>query len=1262
MSQNPKQPISDSEFAQVVGEFEKPLPGEAEGKSFDDSQKAALRAAIDKPVEPRPESEYPVYARKGNVGMHPMPEQMSQALEGALAKDAQLGGKYAELSEGQRQFLRSWIFAAASYATELGEERRRLSGGGLPIRTAPKMSSFVFSNEAESRLYGGILNGGMSAEIARQQMQPQDIVLTTHPNFSQKTELARLTPKVIKALSGLSNEDFVEMARGGESAQAVVAKLLGNRQFQKDMAEAMEHLKPRTQRNRAAELDEATLELIPRAYEGNTEEVAIMLKRARMVGVKLEGKQGAREINQDVSLSFEQVQALASLTSNYSTWFTDGDGKRTSHAWDNEYAIPAIKAASMERFIKDLQELKSDVSHLPVAEEVDQVVGKLQKNLERVEAVRDAARERMLALTRLQSYADEHGSGQTRDEVTDMQGTLREAAQKAGMKYRALIMDEDVRSALLSNASDQVLAVAKQLKEAVGRGEVRFPKITSHFDEATPLSKLDGLIIRASKGDFPMKIERRENANQHKYAVRYFLEALSNAGHFKKLVALNVPGTQPPQHLTENDLKGAMRATTPGDEDRLRIVLEAIDDLAARSHKNPSSLSATETELLEVLRSTLENSYKTTRYNIEPNYEHVPDAMPMELERHKSVFLDDVSPFFLSGKLYGDAFKRVIIAEAGSPANTMLAQGVQDKIRKEAVLRDSNDVLTANVFKNLLGSKVDVVPLYEDPDAILHTPSMLANKLRKPVYYDALGIDFSKAPERTLKHMDGKEISAYDFMHAQGYSDAQMTARNLNIADLKEAMVYVGPHKMLANSDSAKRGTLAASTLNQISLVECYEAAARNLVKSDDGKKYMYVNQIYLGQGGALARTTGTDAMVNTITEQGQHPTFTTGSYSAMKSVLRAVSRLVLRNANYENGLGGVEDVHKLRIAKDTMALGNPYAFRMDVDSMQQLKQAALKAIRVRIRGTRDDIKVPANGNGGDSEEVSTRYEEMLKKYGEDFIANYSARPAAKGSKPDFVGIRAIGLAGKEFGFFSNIVGVSEMFDFKSDGHLSNLNLMAKLYTSDPSVKHNFDAAAYTANLAHKTMPLVWKKGGVEMSVNAAGDIELTKEGQTAKLSDVAAAYRANELSFNNFDAADLSLANVHQQTVNFVSGLKQIRDAVSEKLSRKSPLRAGDTIDDFEPVPVVKVKDPIELIPEHLRATVEHARELAGGLAQYFREMEAKPGVVKNMKQHAEDPEKMSADARSLRMAKDAYYQLMETSLEQQALSRVPYLGVGRG
>ncbi|NBO18660.1 MAG: hypothetical protein EBV03_05410, partial [Proteobacteria bacterium] len=1027
------------------------------------------------------------------------------------------------------------------------------------------------------------------------------------------------------------------------------------------------NLKPRKARNRAEELDEATIDLIPRVYEGNTEEVAIMLRRARMVGVKLDSKAGAKPLGPDAVLSFDQVQALAKLTSNHSTWFTDGDGKRTSHAWDNEYAVPAIKAAAMQQYVKDLQNVKRSVSHLPIDNEVDGVIRELRADLKHLTAVRDAAKDHMLALTKLQSYAEQHGVTQTRDEVGGELGELRKEAKAKGEVYRRLIENQDVATALSHNASAKVLGLVKKLKGVEAAGEARFDKLPSSFDGQTALSNLDSLIIKASKGDFPMKVERRENANQHKYALRYLLKALSNSGNINDLTELTVPGSQPPVKLTKTDISGARRCTSPGpddemkdsarevpmpgDEHRLRVVLEALNDLAYREAKG-MPMSDKEREVIRTVKKTTEGCYNTAMEDIFPEYHAAPDARPLELDRQESVFLDDVSPFYLSGKYYPGAFKRVVIAEAGSPPNDMLSKGVQDDIRKEAVLRDSNDVMTANLFKNLLGSKVDVVPLYEDPDAILHTPAMLANKLRKPVYHDALGIDFDKASKRTLKRMDGSEISGYEFMKAQGYSDQQMTARNMKIDDLKRAKVYVGPHKMLANSDSAKRGTLAASTLNQISLVESYEAAARNLVVDNKhNQHYLYVNQVYLGQGGALARTTGTDATVNTITEQGQHQTFTTGLYSAMKSVLRGVTRLVNRVSNYEDGRGGLPDDARKRVALETMSLGNPYAFRTDVDTMQQMKQVALKAIRKRIATTRDDVPVPGtggNGNGNGASEPNTRYEEMLKKYGEDFIENYSARPAAKGGKVNFVGIRAIGLAGKEFGFFSNIVGVSEMFDINHEGRLTNVSLMAKLYTSDPSVKHNFDAAAYTANLSYKTLPKVWEKGGITMNVNGKGEVELTKNGQTSKLSELVTAFHNNETSYSQFDAADLALANVHQQTVNFVNGLAQIRAAVALGPSAAGEYTLGGA--------VPPVSDPIELIPEHLRGTVRHARELAGNLASYFREMESKPGVI--TEKDGKVKLASTPDGQSLRMAKDTYYQLMETSLEQQALSRVPYVG----
>lgn len=1187
-------------------------------------------------------------------------DMLAKGLEKAL----EITGATATMNAGQKIYAKNWLFAVSSYAAELYEENQRLHGA-TPARAIPKASSVLFSTEAEQKFYGDLLSGKMSDADARRHYNPQDIVFTTHPNFSSKANLAALNHDVIKDILKLPPKLMGELAQGQPDAVANLVEYMKTAPLGQHLLAATKEMTPRKHRNREDEMNEATVALIPRLYDGLNEEVTIMLKRAASAGVKV-----------PKTLSFNQVKSMANLTTDNSTWFTDGDGKRTSHAWDNDYAIPAIKVAAMAGYMSDLQKIKDDIGHrTDVSAKIDTLMADMGPKIEKVAKFRDAAAKRMLALTALQAHADERGGPVPREDVRKLTRDLRRKAREADTAYRTMIIDPvtramipEMREALTADFGAKVMELAELLKAEEAKG-VEFRKIDSHFNSATPLSAVDALIIKAAKGDYPMQIERRENANQHKEGMRLFMKAIGYNGVDEELVGFSVPGTN--TQLTMQDISEARRASTGEGEKYLRKVLEVVDDLASQNRKG--QLVGKDKVIADKLEKILHNVYRVTADQATPALE---DAMPLELGIEESVFLDGVSPLFISGKHGRGAYRRIIIAEAGSPPNEMLAKNNEHEVMPEAKIRDGNDILTLNIFKNLLKSNVDIVSLYEDPAAILHTPAMLANKLQNPQYHDALGLDMTKADEKTLRNPKGKEITAYQFMKQQGYSDENMAERKMNIKELKKAYVYVGPHKMLANSDSAKRGTLAASILNQISVIESYEEGSKNLVEGPGGKKYMFINQTYLGQGGALARTTGTDSLINTITEQGQHATMTTGVYTAMKSVLRGTTRLVAKQEQekikYDDdgepivtraafAEGGKNDAHK-RIALETMALGNPFGFRVDIDTIKDLKASALQAIYTRIRNTRDDVTVPGSGFLGDGngkeDEPHTRYEELLRKYGQDFMENYSARPAAKGSsnKLDFVGIRAIGLAAKEYGVFSNIVGVSEMFNFAEDGKLSNLNSMAKLYMGDPTVKHNFDAAAYVANMSFKTLPMVWERGEVTFTKDEAGEVTLHKKGkESALLRDVVKAFDHKDLSYKGFDAADLALAKIHQQTEQFVSGLAQLRAAIDLGPSKRGANTGNYTLGKAD-VPVVK--DPIELIPEYLQPTVLHARGLAEGMMRHYREMEAKEGVVDNMKKFAKKPDAMSADAMSLRMAKDAYYQLMETSLEQQALGRVKTMG----
>lgn len=1240
----------------------------------------------------------PVFSRDVTLKDVPRPEVLAQGFEKAISE--KMSDTYQNMDEGQKTYLRNWLFSVSSYLSDLVEERGRMEGE-TPARKAPKASSYIFSGETENQFYEQILSGAKVMEEAKKldpsnhseeanavrakaekatellmanqgRFSPQDVVFTAHPNFSSTRELANLTPEIFQNFLSFSTKDLSAMAKSPDEAAKKIGEALGhNRQFNHVMERAVKAIKPRDFRNRAQELEEATIDLIPRTYQGNTEEVAVMLKRARMTGVELPDK-----------LSFEQAKALSSMTSNHSSWFTDGDGKRTSHAWDNEYALPAIKAAAINEYLQDLKSLNRQVSHKPgLHKEVSEVIQQLGEQKQLLLELKDAAKDRMLALTELQTYAGKLDESPTRDEIEDDHRNIRKKAGAAHDRYRLLLRTPEGGKtkhleALMEDASANVLKLAEKLKKA----DIDFDPYQSDFDanraeeamHEKGMSRLDALIIKAAKGDYPMKLERRENANQHKQAIRYFINALSNAGDDKLLVGMQIPGTN--ETLTAGQISSAKRATIPEAEENLLKTLKVIDDLAARA-RSGELRNEKEEKAAERLQQVLENTYRTVSSDINNHTEVMPGEEPLELNEAASVFVDDVAPFHLSGKLYPNAYKRLIIAEAGSPPNGMLSENDPMQTSKEARLRSNNDMLTVNIFKNLMRSDVDVVPLYEDPDAILNTPAMLETQLKDPVYHNALGIDKKKPEAHTMKDGGGKDISAYEYMRRQGFSDEVMKKRGMKVDELKDAKVYVGTHKMLANSDSAKRGSLAAAVLNMVSVTESYEAAAKNLIQDDKGEKYLYVNPTYMGQGGSLARTTGTSSLINTVTEQAQHASITTGTYSAMKSVLRGVSRLVTSSKDLsteQNGTGAVDLTRtpegRSRIAMSSMGLGNPFGMRTDGQFLQDIKEAALKGVRERIANTRDDKSLRNDDSGQewvagrDNPDMKgkTRYETMLDKYGESLIPNYSARPAAKGVK-NFVGTRAIGMAGQEFGFFSNIVGIAEMFDLDNKKQLKNLDTMAKIYQSDPGIKHNFDAAIYISAMSHKTLKHVWRKGGVSMSEDEMGQTQLTKDGQSAKLSELVRAYKSGHVQFKNFDAADLALANVHQQTKDFVVGMKQIKQAIDlapEGAKKYVSPHKGDG-------PVATLSDPILLVPKHLRPTVEHARTLADNMMDYMRSIEEQnPKITEQLKEWAKakditplsKPENKTAS--SYRMAKDSYYQLMETSLEQQALSHVPFMG----
>lgn len=1135
------------------------------------------------------------------MSMHPAPGQVADALEHAIRSNNEQ--EYARLNKGQQTFLSSWILTLAGYMTGVAEEKRRINGE-IPVRTIPPASSQVRTGHIEERLYKALFSGRLKPHEVRSIASPDEVIFTAHPNFAEQRELVAIGQKCVDEFINTDADLLADIARGGYKAEKTVERLMAGTQLGQLMSQALKHLEPRKSRTRADELYEATVDFVPRVLQSGIEEVAVMLRRAK----NIDGKMVPDKLTTD------QLDCLSAATSTHGSWFTDGDGKRTSRAWDNEFAIVAIKRKAME---EQLGYLKTVIGEIPggkgpaglLKKKAIELEHALQEDLRIFAEIEEAAKKRMLALTALQT-AHEQSPTLTREDKV-LFPPLREAALAASSQYRALITEHG--KTLTEDDSQKVLEFAKELKAMEAAGQLSFQKYKSRFDKTASLSTLDALYLVARKGDFPIKLERRENANQYKEVIRHFLDFSEVRTALLKYKTNGAP--------LDREIYDAARGKN---DHALQKVLETMSAILNEEKDKPQGKQ----KFTTMFRTALRNAYINNARLIEPQNAHEkappPERRPVasELPIEKALLLDDISNLWIS-TLYPNAFKRTIIAEAATPdLDTLKGFGSKSgnaAIRDEVLLRGTSDILVVDILRRLTGSGVEETALYEDPHAILHTPALLAQTLQNPVYHSALGIDMGRAQERVMYKLSDtgtpEAMTAYDFMRQRGFDDRAMQANRLDIDRLKRAWVYVGPAKQLANSDSAKRGTLATSTLNDVTIRECYVAAGQHMV-SDGQREYMYVNPTYLGQGGALGRTTGVTLFSPIYTEQGSHPYYKTGLYSAVEKVNRMLGRLS-EAYNHEYGLGLTHEGLE-RVAQETMPLGNPHGLRNV--GIRSEKEMAMKAVEARIHTTRDDRLF--GEDKGDGSHVPTRYEAMQARYGTLGMSNYSARPASKSSTDDFINTRAIGLNAKEFGIWSVIFGMSEMFEFDGKGSLQNVNKLARYYLQDQTGQHNFTAAIFTLNMFAETIESKWRQGLITMERGARG-VFLTKGDKKVSLKELEGAYQEGKDTHKGFDAVDMAFAHVHYQAEQLLSGLDQIKRSIAEG-------RSGKT---YKPVlPSRQPLDPMSLVPESLKSTVMAYRQRVAQIAGVIEEISAIP------KENRRPEESMS-----LKMALDAHHVLLE-------------------
>jgi hypothetical protein len=202
------------------------------------------------------------------------------------------------------------------------------------------------------------------------------------------------------------------------------------------------------------------------------------------------------------------------------------------------------------------------------------------------------------------------------------------------------------------------------------------------------------------------------------------------------------------------------------------------------------------------------------------------------------------------------------------------------------------------------------------------------------------------------------------------------------------------------------------------------------------------------------------------------------------------------------------------------------------------------KTIAQRIASTRDD----------------PRYDEWMEKYGEEAL-NYSARPASKSGK-GFSKERAIGVAWKESGIFSNIMALSTMFSMGKIGEgveepsAAAVEKIKQWKKRDYSMQQRLTAGALICNYVNVKEKCAL--GGIEYSENDKGAF-FTKGKATVPLNVLANAYEnkqgKREDSYTDratgveFNGADLVMAHLAQQYRLMKNGLLAVYPGAKKDL-----------------------------------------------------------------------------------------------------------------
>lgn len=1038
---------------------------------------------------------------------------------------------------------------------------------------------------------------------------PQTITITAHPNFARSRKLVEDCNKLnVRLIDSLSRADQHHVQGNGvfDKDDLIVKSLLADITGQiaasanqpplnSEAASSPEHRAerlPRVKRTRAEEQHETVTDMIPTVMESATKQIEAIKQRRMQLGraqisdykesnkqTRTEKRKRPNSANQwrqrnvtvtsnEVSgnaepipfKSVSQLDCMAAMLPRFNSWsIADGDGKRTSHIYDTEMAIPTIKRATYQHYLKNMELLKNvPIQGLDVAA----VTHALQTRIKLLTQVEELATERMDALNAL------HQLGEHPDPEEKL--ATQKRAEKACYIYMKKLddtpnglqlvgQDENVGAATIKDllredyASELKTQIKDTLENVYKGGRIEKPHKEILEDTYMKL---------ATYGNFSVRLQRRENAEQYRDVLAYLV---NNNELFTKELSKNMPAPEG-RRYTEKDLQDIVNNHTGHPEEYSKMVAFFAESVMKKNQLAKTvALTVAGVNTCSNSGAMLPQNAGRVAYNKgsfkwlaqllgqrgrdnpnEANYEITP------LQPRALLALDDLG-YFNMAKLYPEAFAGgFVIAEFGQPDLEILQTNDPDKI-KEAVKRTATDDMMLQVaFAKCMGAeKSPLIPLHEDPETMRHIPdaqNALRSRAIKDYLLQYMGIDGEQkgtvAKQKALKYLkeDGSvdSLNAYQYMQRFGLDEAEMIEQGLNPSQLKHTYVLEGPKDMEACSDNSKRASHIGLKLAEQSVRAKQIQAAKQPIKLGQDN-YIIVKPKYYGQGGAVGRATDIPLDSVEATWQGDHPLTFNPESLAQKSTQMILGRLYMaQEAAFGKTLSDrlAESAANLLHNTGNM-LGLPGCALSE--GQKNLMDVTMQA---RFDATRDDQE---------------RYNAVLDKYGADPL-NHSARPDAKGAggsakKANFVKDRAIGNLWKESDTLTaNIVNLAAMFDVSSKGEhkgkitSESIREIREWKAKDASIQHILTTAALMANYVNPEFS--WSKGGIAYQKHEDGSQTLTKDTATVSLDALVEAYDAKEQSLTKdgvtFDAADLVMAHLTRQYTTLKEGLLRVYEKPS--------------------------------------------------------------------------------------------------------------------